>query len=98
VLSPSKAVICASGVPTGNGALAKSEFSCSWPAANDDFNIFSPWPVLAPRNKIPGPSKNQVSISEFFLLQILIAGVINKELTLFEITHQQMAALFKWRN
>jgi len=59
--------------------LAKSEFSCSWPAANDDFNIFSPWPVLAPRNKIPGPSKNQVSISEFFLLQILIAGVINKE-------------------
>ena len=25
------------------------------------------------------PSKNQVSISEFYLLQILTAGVINKE-------------------
>ena len=55
------------------------KFSCSWPVANDDFNIFSLWPVLVPRNKILGRSKNQVSISEFYLLQILTAGVINKE-------------------
>ena len=61
-----------------------------WPMANYDLNILSLWPVLAPRYnliwmqteiKIPGPGKNQVSISELYLVQILTAGVINKEQT-----------------
>jgi hypothetical protein len=40
--------ICASGVPTGNGELAKSQFSCSWPAAKDIIH----WPMASLSNQI----------------------------------------------
>jgi len=40
--------ICASGVPTGNGELAKSQFSCSWPVAKDIIH----WPMASLSNQI----------------------------------------------
>jgi hypothetical protein len=72
--------ICASGVPTSNRELAKSEFLCSWPVVNFNFNIFSLVVGLNTKIeiKITSPNKHQVSTSEFYLVQILTASVINK--------------------
>jgi len=71
---PLRPKICASGVPT-----------VMWSSPNLSFHIVCLWPIWSlwyvSRDKVPGPSKNKVSILDIYLVQFLTVGMINKEPT-----------------
>jgi hypothetical protein len=61
-----------------------------WSSPNLSFHIVGLWPIwtsiflvcgMLAEIKVPGPSKNQVSILDIYLVQSLTAGMINKEPT-----------------